>query len=301
MRRAHRRERVMTLPASFFEWRTGLLEVADGVFAYIQPKGSAGFSNAGLIVGPDYCVVVDTLGTNSMQEGFVSAIRRVTTRPVGLVLITHHHADHVLGTHRFMPARVVCHRACRHAIAAEGQGIPARWARKRPMFAPDLQNIPVIVPDITFEDRISVHLGEREIVFFHPGVAHTSGDAAALLPAEKALFAGDLFFNRVCPAAFQGSLGGWIRAVKGILELDIDTIVPGHGPVSGKDELRTMLAYLELIESGARDAFRLGWNEERAAREMPLGDFRGWADSDERLLEDVQRAYAGFRQEAATG
>ena len=83
-----------------------------------------------------------------------------------------------------------------------------------PLFRNRAIRIPVIVPDITFDDRISVHLGDREIVFYHPGVAHTAGDAAALLPKEKILFTGDLFFNRICPAAFQGSLNGWAGVVR---------------------------------------------------------------------------------------
>jgi cyclase len=279
---------------SFLDWPNGMVELARDVYAYVQPKGIAGYSNAGLIVGPEYCVVIDTLGTNSMQQGFVDAIRRVTQKPVGLVLITHHHVDHILGIQRFMPARIVCHRACRHEIATAGQATVERWGIKRPHFANDLGGIKVVVPDITFEDRISVHLGDRELVFFHPGVAHTHGDAAGLLPAEKILFMGDLFFNRICPAAFAGSLSGWIRVVKEILELDAETIVPGHGPLAGKSELRDMLRYLELIYAGSLEGFRLGLDPVKVADEMDIGEFRRWGDTHERLLEDVRRAYAEF-------
>ncbi len=287
----------MNALSKFFEWPTGLIEVGKDVYAYVQPKGIAGFSNAGLIVGPEYCVVVDTLGTNSMQEGFVSAIKKLTDKPVGLVLITHHHVDHILGTHRFMPARIVCHRACRAQILSGGQEIPRNWGIKRPHFAADLHNIPVIVPDITFDDRISVHLGDRELIFYHPGVAHTHGDAALLLPKEKILFTGDLFFNRVCPAAHQGTLKGWAGVVREMLDLDIDVLVPGHGPLAGKAELREMLRYLEIIYVGARKGFELGWSEKRAADEMELGDLREWGDTEERLVEDLQQAYREFRSE----
>ena len=289
----------MNALSNFFEWPSGLIELGEDIYAYVQPKGIAGYSNAGLIVGPEYCVVVDTLGTNSMQEGFVAAIKRVTDKPVGLVLITHHHVDHILGTHRFMPARIVCHRACRAQILAGGQSIPYHWGVKRPHFAADLDNIPVIVPDITFEDRISVHLGDRELVFYHPGPAHTYGDAAALLGKEKILFTGDLFFNRVCPAAHQGTLDGWAGAVREMLELDVDTIVPGHGPLAGKAELREMLRYLELIRIGARAGFERGWSAKRTADEMELGEFRRWGDTNERLVEDVERAFLNYRAATA--
>ena len=276
----------MNALSKFFEWPTGLIEVGKDVYAYVQPKGIAGFSNAGLIVGPEYCVVVDTLGTNSMQEGFVSAIKKLTDKPVGLVLITHHHVDHILGTHRHMQ---------QHQRPA--QQLQESEQVKRPHFAADLHNIPVIVPDITFDDRISVHLGDRELIFYHPGVAHTHGDAALLLPKEKILFTGDLFFNRVCPAAHQGTLKGWAGVVREMLDLDIDVLVPGHGPLAGKAELREMLRYLEIIYVGARKGFELGWSEKRAADEMELGDLREWGDTEERLVEDLQQAYREFRSE----
>ena len=203
----------MTQASRFLQWDCGMRELADGVFAFVQRSGAhgnAGYSNAGLVVGPDHCVVIDTLGTNSMQEAFLAEIRRVTDKPVGRVLLTHHHVDHILGTHRYRPACVISHRACRQHIVEGGPNAAARWAAKRPHFAHDLQGIEVVVPDLTFDDRVYLHLGERELVFFHPGLAHTDGDAAAWLPAERILFAGDLFFNRVCPAAFAGSLTGWI-------------------------------------------------------------------------------------------
>jgi glyoxylase-like metal-dependent hydrolase (beta-lactamase superfamily II) len=199
--------------------------VGTGVYAFVQgngPYGNAGFSDAGFVVGPDYVVVIDTLGTNSMHDGFINAIRSVTALPVGLVVITHHHVDHVLGTHRFMPARVICHRHCRAHIAAERDTMVQRWRSMRPLLAHDLDDIPVVVPDITFEQRISVHLGERELVVFHPGLAHSDGDAAVYLPQDRLLFTGDLFFDRVCPAAFQGSVSGWITAVEGLLGVGAD-------------------------------------------------------------------------------
>lgn len=283
------------MSASQPQWASGMFELADGVFAYIQPngpQGNAGWSNAGLIVGDDYCAVVDTLGTNSMQAGFVEAIRKVTHKPVSRVLLTHHHTDHVLGVQRFLPACVIAHRACRHNMAAAGQGMVSRWAAKRPHFAPDLDGVRMVLPDLTFDDRVTLHVGPHDVVFFHPGVAHTDGDAAALLPASKVLFAGDLFFNRVCPAAFAGSLHGWMEAVEHLLQLDVHTYVPGHGPVSGKADLGRMLNYLQLISTHARDGYASGAPAAEVAASMPLGELREWADTEERLLEDVQRAYA---------
>jgi cyclase len=292
----------MNFDQHFTDWPIGLHQVAEGVYAFVQgngPYGNAGFSNAGFVVGPDYVVVIDTLGTNSMHDGFINAIRSVTSLPVGLVIITHHHVDHVLGTHRFMPARVICHRQCRAHIAAGRDGMVQRWRNMRPLLAPDLDDIPVIVPDITFEDRISIHLGERELLVFHPGLAHTDGDAAVYLPQDGVLFTGDLFFNRVCPAAFQGSVSGWIAAVESLLALNAPVIVPGHGPVADRAALGEMLRYLRLIQVGSEQAFRLGLTPQQAHAQMELGELRNWFDTEERLLQDIQRVYESLQSEAA--
>ena len=267
---------------NLLDWPGGMHEIADGVFAFIQPNGphgNAGWSNAGLVVGDEYCAVIDTLGTNSMQLAFGEAIRKVTSKPVSRVLLTHHHSDHVFGVHRFRPSCVIAHRACRHNMALAGPEAVQRWAAKRPHFAPDLQGIPVILPDLTFDDKVTVHVGAHEIEFFHPGIAHTDGDAAALLRKERVLFAGDLFFNRVCPAAFAGSLEGWIAAVQHMLALEVDTIVPGHGPISDKAGLGRMLEYLQLIVHHSREAFAAGASAEEAAEAMPLGELRERAEA----------------------
>lgn len=284
----------MRFDRDFTDWPIGLHRVAEDVYAYVQgngPYGNAGFSNAGFVVGPEYVVVIDTLGTNSMHDGFIDAIRSVTDRPVGLVIITHHHVDHVLGTHRFMPARVICHRQCRAHILAGRDTMVQRWRNMRPLLAPDLDEIPVVVPDITFETRVSIHLGERELVVFHPGLAHTDGDAAVYLPGDGVLFTGDLFFNQVCPAAFQGNVKGWMAAVAGMLELDAQVIVPGHGPVADRAALAEMLRYLQLIQTGSEQAFAQGLTPEQAFARIEVGSFRQWFDTEHRLLQDIQRVY----------
>jgi cyclase len=138
-------------------------------------------------------------------------------------------------------------------------------------------------------------LGERELVVFHPGLAHTDGDAAVYLPKDGILFTGDLFFNRVCPAAFQGSVSGWIAAVESLLELAPAVIVPGHGPVADRHALREMLRYLRLIQAGSEQAYALGLTPEQAQERMELGELRDWFDTDHRLLQDIQRVYEALK------
>ncbi|MDZ4278072.1 MAG: MBL fold metallo-hydrolase, partial [Dehalococcoidia bacterium] len=139
-------------------------------------------------------------------------------------------------------------------------------------------------------------LGGRAVRLLHFGTAHTIGDALVLLPDERLLFAGDVAFHYVTPLAFEGHVGGWLKVCDEIAALDVDTIVPGHGPVGGKAELREMRGYLDSVRRQARAAFDAGRSQEEAARGIDLGDYASWAEP-ERLPLNVGRLYQEFRGE----
>src|SRR3990172_5646450 len=90
-------------------WPTGMIELADGVFAYVQEGGGLCVSNAGLIVGGDWCIAIDALFAPSQTRAFREEIGKVTDRPVRLLVNTHHHIDHSLGNALFPEAAIVSH------------------------------------------------------------------------------------------------------------------------------------------------------------------------------------------------
>jgi glyoxylase-like metal-dependent hydrolase (beta-lactamase superfamily II) len=116
------------------------------------------------------------------------------------------------------------------------------------------------------------------------------------LPEDRLLFAGDIAFHYVTPLAFEGHIGGWRRVCDEIERLDVDTIVPGHGPVGGKDALREMRGYLDTIAEQARAAFDAGADPEEAVRHIDLGPYASWPEP-ERLSFNVNRLYQEFRGE----
>ncbi len=83
-------------------WETGLIEVGDNAFAYVQEGGGMCVSNTGLIVGPDSCIVIDAMFAPSMTQAFQAEIKRVTSKPVRLLINSHHHIDHTLGNALFL-------------------------------------------------------------------------------------------------------------------------------------------------------------------------------------------------------
>jgi glyoxylase-like metal-dependent hydrolase (beta-lactamase superfamily II) len=276
-------------------FKTGIEEVAPRVYAYIQAYGELGVSNAGLLVDREGAMAVDALMVPSMTRRFLAAIKKVTNKPVTRLVNTHHHIDHTGGNFLFRGAEIISHISCREEI--ERTGMPVDFFQKRiPRFAAEFPKLELAVPEVTFADRMVFHQAGRDVELRHLGPAHTFGDAFVYLPKEKVLFAGDLAFYYVTPLAFQGHVGNWIKVADRILKMDVETIVPGHGPVGGKKELQEMRAYLVMIRREAKKRFDAGMTAEQAARDMKLGIYARWREP-ERILPNVMRLYQEFKNE----
>jgi len=283
------------------KWKSGMIEVGAKIFAYVQasgidPTGDTGVANAGLIVGPSAAVAVDALMVPSMTKRLVTAIKKTTRKPIAQLINTHHHLDHTGGNRFFRGATIVATEKCRAALAPGFPPVPL-LQRFMPKFAAEFPKLQVVLPTVTFEDRMILHDGEREIQLWHPGfAAHTVGDAVAYLPKERILFAGDIAFLYVTPLAFQGHVGNWIKAADRLLRFDADVIVPGHGPIGTKKDLKHMRDYLALVRREAKQRFDAGMPAEAAAADIKLGVYASWSDA-ERILPNVMRCYQEFRDE----
>jgi cyclase len=285
-------------------WRNGLIEVGPRVFAYVQAsgidaRGDTGVANSGLIVGAASAIAVDALMVPSMTRRLMAAYRKATRKPIARLINTHHHLDHTGGNRFFRKATIIATEKCRQALAP---GFPPVRLLQRfmPRFAREFPLLEVELPTVTFQDRLVVHDGDREIHLWHPGhPAHTVGDATVYLPREKILFAGDIAFHYVTPLAFQGHIGRWIKAADRVLTFDADVIVPGHGPIGTRKDLRHMRDYLALVRREAKKRFQAGVPPDAAARDIKLGVYAAWSDA-ERIYPNVLRCYQEFRDELHT-
>ncbi len=158
------------------------------------------------------------------HANILAQLKTVTNQPVKYVVNTHHHADHSGGNAKLqaLSAQVVAsEQARRHMVDAKQPGMPT----------------------MTFTDRALIHLGGKSVELYHFGRAHTDGDVFAYFPAQRTLAAGDAFtFGAATPQLVDyqggGSAKAWTATLDGALGLDFDTVVPGHGDVTTKAELR---------------------------------------------------------------
>ncbi len=277
-------------------WKSGLQEIANGVFAYIHGRARWDICNSGFIVGDDGVMVIDAMMVRSMVRPYLEALRKVTTKPIRYVVNTHHHVDHCFGNQFYLPVEIVSHSGCREAMLAKGVNVAA-LQQQWPQYTEDWPKVRLTPPTITYQDRMVVHLGDRAIELLHPGAAHTYGDTLAYLPQEKVLFTGDVAFHYLTPLAADGHVSRWMRAVNGLIKhMDVTTVVPGHGPVGDKTSLIKTLGYLRLLKRTSRSHFRRGASIEDAARAVRLGEYAEW-EGPERILRNLGRMYQELRGE----
>ncbi len=277
-------------------WPTGLIEVAPNVFGYVQGSGVTGVSNGGLIVGDDAAIAIDALFVPSMTKRYLRAIRRATKKRVSHLINTHHHIDHTGGNQFFPHSEIVAHVNAREEMIRFGMPVE-RLQAFIPEFAEEYPDLRLVLPDTVYAGQMTMYQGDRAIELLYMGPAHTPGDTLIYLPREKVLFAGDVAFHYMAPGPFDCHVSGWIRVADRVADLDVEVIVPGHGPIGTKAELREMRDYLALVRREARKSHWAGEPVTEAARKLNVGGYyTQWANP-ERLSLIVQRLYMEFEGE----
>jgi glyoxylase-like metal-dependent hydrolase (beta-lactamase superfamily II) len=238
--------------------------------------------NAGLVDLGGEALVFDTFWTPAAAQGLVAAAERLGLGPVHVVVNSHWHADHVRGNQVFAGASIVSTGRTRDLIATRGQERLAALRQELettgeapPELVAAVAEIEQRVPDETFEDSLDV--GRCRLVTF--GGGHTESDALLLVPDAGVLFAADLILVRSHPWVGDGDVGSWREILPRIAGLEFDVLVPGHGPVGGREDVAAVERYLSDLAEAAGPA-------------APLPDrYRDWgfAEGWERNLEALAR------------
>jgi glyoxylase-like metal-dependent hydrolase (beta-lactamase superfamily II) len=147
-----------------------------------------------------------------------------------------------------------------------------------------------VLPDQTFTGEMSLSVGAREVRLIEVGPAHTQGDTLALLPAERVLFSGDIVFHGAHPITWAGPVSNWIAACDRILAMDVEVIVPGHGPLADHSAVRELKAYFEYLYQETRVHHEQGLSALEAAQSIGADRWADWGER-ERLVVNVANIY----------
>lgn len=236
----------------------GLMKIADGVFSYVDektpsPETSFG-ANAGIIVGKDGIVVIDTLISAKEAQRFIKDIRAVSNKPIRYVVNTHDHLDHVLGNSEFakLGATIIAQTDTKAAIVKNGDALLQR-AKYFGLSDEAMSGTTIAAPTLTFSVAMEIDLGDKKIELLQAGPSHTKGSSIVYIPDSKILFAGDVLFTNYHPNMRDGDIQGWVKVLDRILSMDVVDIVPGHGPLSTKKDVQDMKEYLMTFDAKAKE------------------------------------------------
>jgi cyclase len=198
-------------------------------------QGGAG-GNTGIIVGKTSVIVVDTKTTVDSSKAVQAEIAKITPKPVKTAFITHSDGDHVNGLAGFPPGlTIITQENCKQEIIASASSRnPSPQDR---------------LPTKTVGTKAKMTIDGVHVRLFHWAPGHTSGDLIVFFPDQKVVFGGDLLVtNRpdtLIHPEKHGSAEGWIENVKGMIALNADTYVTGHGDLMTKDDVKKKLALIQ--------------------------------------------------------
>ena len=291
-----------------WQYEKGLHETGNGIYAYLQPDGGWGWSNAGLVVDDGSSLLVDTLFdavlTREMLDVMADA-SGVTAEAIDTVVNTHANGDHTHGNGLCTKAEVITSEASAREMesftpammqsfmdSAETLGEAGNYLKD--VFGPfDFASVAEKLPTKTFSDELRLSVGAKSVHLLEVGPAHTRGDVLVHVPEDRTIFTGDILFIEGTPLMWAGPVANWIRACDRIIGLDPEVIVPGHGPITDVAGVAQVKAYLQYIEGEARARFDAGLSVREAALDIALGDFDRWIDA-ERIAINVDTLYREF-------
>jgi glyoxylase-like metal-dependent hydrolase (beta-lactamase superfamily II) len=284
----------------------GLHELGDGCFAYLQPDGGWGWSNAGLIVGDGTSLLVDTLFDLRLTAEMLAAMERVTgAAPIATVVNTHANGDHCYGNELVKQAEIVASSAAAEEMGHVPPSLLADLTAApgdvgdlfRDVFgAFQFDGITLTLPTRTFDGRLELDVAGRPVELIEVGPAHTRGDVIAYSPHDKTVFTGDILFIGGTPIVWAGPLANWIAACDLMLGMDIETVVPGHGPVTDKSGVAQVRDYLTFVADEATARHDAGMTAWEAAQDIALGQFGDWGEFG-RIAVNVEAVYRDLEPE----
>ena len=291
-----------------WQYTKGLHDLGNGCFAYLQPDGSWGWSNAGLIADHDQTLLVDTLFDLKLTREMLDRMRAAVpaAKSIGRLVNTHSNGDHTFGNQLVKDAEIIASRACAEEMkerpAEELAAMQRNWRQlgEAGAFLHEVMGSKFKWDDVTntlptrvFDDELKLKVGDKEVVLKTVGPAHTRGDVLVHVPKDRTVFTGDILFVEGHPVLWAGPVDNWVAACDQIIAWDVETVVPGHGPITDKKGVQAMKDYLLYIKAEARRRYDAGMPVFQAARDIALDRFAGWGDP-ERMVVNVASLYREF-------
>jgi glyoxylase-like metal-dependent hydrolase (beta-lactamase superfamily II) len=286
----------------------GLHEVANGTFAWLQPNGDWGESNAAVVAGDGEAALIDTLWTPALTQRMLDAVAAAVPGPLRTLVNSHSDGDHTWGNQLLAGAEIIATSAADTIIRHEPPSGLQRFRTIGPVLKPlpvvgtlgrymswmlgpyDFSEVRLTPPTRTFDGSLTLDVGGRSVALEEVGPAHTPGDLIVHVPDVLVVIAADVMFVGVHPVMWAGPTSNWIAALDRIVTLEPAVVVPGHGPVAGLAEVRTLRDYLAWLQAAAVTRLAAGASAQAVASELARSvEFRespwgGWSGPERMVI-----------------
>ncbi len=295
-------------------YHQGLHDLGNEVYAWLQPDGGWGWSNAGLICDSGQSLLVDTLFDLNLTANMLKSMRNSVpaSQSIDKLVNTHANADHCNGNQLTDAQEIISTRATYEELEQDSperltqlievaSSIPLMREYLQHCFGQfDFSGIKKTLPTRTFEDTLNIKVGNKPLQLHQVGPCHTQGDLLVYSKEDNLIFTGDILFIESHPIMWEGPVSNWIAACDYMLDLDLSIVVPGHGPITDKRGIRAVRDYLIYIRNEAYQCFQSNLSVYDAAMNIALSDYDSWGDA-ERIGVNVLTLYREFGHQDDVG
>ncbi|SVA32150.1 uncharacterized protein METZ01_LOCUS85004, partial [marine metagenome] len=289
----------------------GLSDLGNNIYCYLQPDGGWGWSNAGLIADGDESLIVDTLFDEDLTLEMLDSMK--SAEPKGMkniraLINSHSNGDHCNGNNCVDTEEVISSEATLEEMSHESPEMMAALLKQAPEMGTlgkyflecfgsfNFEGVTKRLPNTTFTGETQRQVGDKIVELIEVGPAHTNGDVLVHVPSDKVVFTGDILFIEGHPILWAGPVKNWINACDRIISMEVDFVVPGHGPVTDNRGVKAVRDYLVYIDTESRKRFESGMSALETAKEIDLDLFSTWGDG-ERIAVNVNSLYREYKGE----
>ncbi|MFC7737059.1 MBL fold metallo-hydrolase [Roseomonas sp. GCM10028921] len=271
-------------------------ELGPGLYGYT----AEGDPNSGVVIGDEGVLVVDAQATPRMAADVIARIRTVTDKPVTHVVLSHYHAVRVLGASGYEGAEIIASDVTRNLIVERGQQDMESEIGRFPRLFRGKESIPGLTwPHVTFQKKMTLWMGRREVQIIHIGRSHTAGDTVVWLPKERVLFSGDSVEYGATPYCGDAHFADWPGTIEAIRALGPVALVPGRGaslttPAAIEEGLQGTADFTRDLFGIAKKGVAAGHSLKQVydeAMSVMRPKYGNWVIFDHCMPFDVSRAY----------
>ncbi|HID62091.1 MAG TPA: MBL fold metallo-hydrolase [Anaerolineae bacterium] len=265
--------------------------ITKDVYAETNVRGA----NIGFVVTGEGVVLIDSPMIPAEARWWREQIAEITDQEIIYLINTDHHRGHILGN-QYLTTAVIAHELAWKEMKSYGDSFRQRlinvFKDSEPEVAAEFENLKIILPRVTFTNRMTLHKGDKTIRLIHVG-GHTAATSLVHVVEDGVLFTGDVVVNGRHPFIGHGNSKKWLEALTLIRKLRVKTIVPGHGEICDRDTLQRLSEYIRQMRTRVRKLYLDGRSKTETASRVDLLNFFPVPDKDRQKIRKRFKASVG--------